>query len=284
MHANTARSKKVTIIEVAKECNCSKTTVACALDEKTAHKVAEKTRQKILATVKLLGYLPNRSAKALRLRKTYTVGVMLPEPANSFYGTIVLSLQRKLARSGYTALFAFWENYDDAETIRRALDMLLSRGVDGIITGQLSGIHFDTCGVPVIHWQEPGNYDSFSSFPHMESAYARLLGILQSKGCKTYAVMSSNLDSGRAAIIQKLFQREKIPLRNEFLIDGVCSPKKAQEAMQLLLRSGNLPDVILANNDYIALAAMAEALKNGIRVPGEMKFVGFDGMPFFARG
>ena len=49
--------------------------------------------------------------------------------------------------------------------------------------------------------------------------------------------------------------------------------------MQLLLRGGTLPDAVLANNDYIALAAMAEAMKNGIRIPEQMKFVGFDGIP-----
>lgn len=270
---------RITIIDIAEECGCSKTTVACAMDERTAHKVAQKTREKIYEAVRRLGYLPNRSAKALRLRRTYTIGVMLPEPANSFYGNIVLSLQRQLARHGYTALFAFWETYDDVETIQRALDMLLSRGVDGIITGQLSGVHFEKCGVPVIRWQEPGDYDSFSSFPHMENAYERLLEILQSKRCRNYALITNALDAGRAAIIRKLFRRKRIPLRDEFLIDGVTSPHKACEAMQLLLRGGTLPDAILANNDYIALAAMAEAMKNGIRIPEQMKFVGFDGIP-----
>ena len=90
---------------------------------------------------------------------------MLPEPANSFYGNIVLSLQRQLARHGYTALFAFWETYDDVETIQRALDMLLSRGVDGIITGQLSGVHFEKCGVPVIRWQAQAKRQSLKAAP-----------------------------------------------------------------------------------------------------------------------
>ena len=193
------------------------------MDARTAHKVAQKTREKIYEAVRRLGYLPNRSAKALRLQKTSTVGIMLPEPANSFYGNIVLNLQRRLADHGYTALFAFWESYDDVETIQRALDMLLSRGVDGIITGQLSGIHLEKCGVPVIRWQEPGDYDSFSSFPCMECAYERLLEILRGKGCRNYAIMTNALDRGRAAILLKLFAKHGIPIRKEFLIGGILS-------------------------------------------------------------
>ena len=69
---------RITIIDIAEECGCSKTTVACAMDERTAHKVAQKTREKIYEAVRRLGYLPNRSAKALRLRRTYTIGIMLP--------------------------------------------------------------------------------------------------------------------------------------------------------------------------------------------------------------
>ena len=270
---------RVTIIDIAEECGCSKTTVACAMDARTAHKVAQKTREKIYEAVRRLGYLPNRSAKALRLQKTSTVGIMLPEPANSFYGNIVLNLQRRLADHGYTALFAFWESYDDVETIQRALDMLLSRGVDGIITGQLSGIHLEKCGVPVIRWQEPGDYDSFSSFPCMECAYERLLEILRGKGCRNYAIMTNALDRGRAAILLKLFAKHGIPIRKEFLIGGILSPCLAGEAMQKLLRDKTLPDVLIANNDYMALAAMAQAVKYGIRVPEQMKFVGFDGIP-----
>ena len=271
--------ERITIVDIARECGCSKTTVACAVDARTAHKVAQKTREKIYEAVRRLGYLPNRSAKALRLQKTYTVGVMLPEPANSFYGNIVLNLQRQLADRGYTALFAFWENYDDVETIQRALDMLLSRGVDGIITGQLSGIHLEKCNVPVIRWQEPGDYDSFSSFPDMECAYERLLAILREKNCRNYAIMTNALDQGRAAILIKLFARHRIPLRKDFLMDGIRSPYQASEAMRKLLRNKTLPDVLIANNDYLALAAMAQAVKNGIRVPEQMKFVGFDGIP-----
>ena len=94
---------RITIIDIAEECGCSKTTVACAMDERTAHKVARKTREKIYEAVRRLGYLPNRSAKALRLRRTYTIGIMLPEPANSFYGNIVLSLQRQKEKEAVAA-------------------------------------------------------------------------------------------------------------------------------------------------------------------------------------
>lgn len=279
MSVNPIQNKRVTIIEVAEACGCSKTTVACALDERTAHKVAEKTRRKIFETVKRLGYLPNRSAKALRLRKNYTVGVMLPEPANSFYGNIVLNLQRELAKDGYTALFIFWQTRDDADTIRKAYDQLLCKGVDGIIAGDAPGVHFENSPVPVVYWKMTENIDSFSSFPYMKEVYEELFVLLEAKGCGTYAILAPDMNSGRAAIIREIMAEKKIPIREEFMLDGITSPEQAGEVMSSLLKhSKKWPDAVLANNDYIALASMAVALEQGIAVPEKMKFVGFDGI------
>ena len=273
------RNKRVTIIEVAEACCCSKTTVACALDERTAHKVAEKTRRKIFETVKRLGYLPNRSAQALRLRKNYTVGVMLPEPANSFYGNIVLNLQRELAKSGYTALFVFWQTLDDAGTIRTAYDQLLCKGVDGIIAGDAPGVHFENSPVPIVYWKMTEKNDSFSSFPHTKEVYQELFSLLEAKGCRTYAVMALDMNSGRSKIIREIMNEKGIPIQEKFMFSGIASPEQARKTMTSLLKhSKKLPDAVLANNDYIALASMAAALEHGIAVPEKMKFVGFDGI------
>lgn len=277
------RMKRVTIIDIAEECGCSKTTVACAMDERTAHKVAEPTRNRIRETAKRLGYVPNRSAKALRQHRTHTIGILLPEPANGFYGNLVMNLQRQLAQAGYAAFFIFWETFSDVHDIRKMLHTLLSRGVDGIIAGQPSNVlAIEECGVPVVLWQETEeNFDTFSSYPCVKEAYGELLDILcGEKGCKTFAVMSKNPDLGRARIISELCLERGLGLPQ--LIGGVDSMAKAKNAMQLLIAEKNktpLPDVILANNDYIALAAMTEAMNSGIRVPEEMRFVGFDGVP-----
>ena len=60
-------------------------------------------------------------------------------------------------------------------------------------------------------------------------------------------------------------------------IENASNRKTAKEAIKRLLTLKQRPEVILANNDMLAISAMAEAMKNGVKIPEEMKFVGFDG-------
>ncbi|MEI6424600.1 MAG: LacI family DNA-binding transcriptional regulator, partial [Lentisphaerota bacterium] len=270
--------KKITIVEIAKACGVSKTTVGYALDERTAAKVSPRKMALINSTVKRLGYVPNHSAKSLRTQKNYIIGVMLPDPANSFYGRMALILQRELAKKGYIALFSFWDNFNDAANIDKTLKMFISRGVDGIITCDLPGVHFEKSIAPVVFWEEaPGGFDSVCSIIHTEKIYRNLIRILKDRGSRTFSVMVPCLNLGRAREILAALEAENAYPRPSHLFAGVSACGTAQVAMRKLIAMSKHPDVVLCNNDSIAMGAMAEAQKAGIKVPQEMKFTGFDG-------
>jgi LacI family transcriptional regulator len=271
--------KRITIVEIAKACGVSKTTVGYALDEKTAAKVSPQKIELINSTVKRLGYVPNHSARTLRTQKTYIIGIMLPEPENNFYGRMALFLQKELAKRGYTALFSFWNDLDDAVNIDKTLKMFISRGVDGIITCELPGVHFENCPVPVIFWQTPpSGFDSVSNFPCIKSAYREIVGILKAKGCREFAIIAPFLSNGRPVLILDVLAKEGIYPKPEYLFDKVVSYETAQKAMREILQLKTRPDVVFGNNDIVTMGAMSEALNAGVKIPKEMKFVGFDGI------
>ena len=270
--------KKITIVEIAKACGVSKTTVGYALDEKTAAKVSPQKMALINSTVKRLGYVPNHSAKSLKTQKSHIIGVMLPDPVNSFYGRMALILQRELAKKGYVALFSFWDTLDDAGYIDKTLKTFISRGVDGIITCDLPGVHFEKSPAPVVFWQgAPRGFDSVCSIMHTEKIYRNLIRILKDRGSRTFSVMVPRLNLGRAAGILAALEAENAYPKPSYLFGGVSSCETAQAAMRKVIAMSKHPDVILCNNDSIAMGAMAEAQKAGIKVPQEMKFAGFDG-------
>ena len=271
-------NKRITIVEIAKVCGVSKTTVGYALDEKTASKVSPKKMELIKSTVKRLGYVPNRSAMTLRTQRTQTIGIMLPEPANNFYGRMVMVLQKELAKKGYIALFSFWDNLNDAANIDKTLNMFISRGVDGIVTCELLGVHFEKTHIPIVFWQAaPRGFDSVSNHIYIKETYCNLIRILKDKGCRKFAVMVPDLCGARSPGILAALKSENVYPQSAYLLDGVVSCETAQAAMKKLIAMSKHPDVVLCNNDTIAMSAMAEAQKAGIKVPQDMKFVGFDG-------
>jgi len=270
-------TKRITILEIAKECGVSKTTVGDALNPRTSFKVATATKKRIDTAVARLGYVPNRSAKALRSKKTYIIGIMLPDPGNSFHGNMILNLQRNLAEEGYTTFFVFWNNSDDIESINKALRTLIAHGVDGIISGSLPETYFKTCPVPVVFWQNTSDkFDSVDSMNSVKDSYRRLIRILKKKGMERFAILSPTVNQGRSIEIQKVLKTEGITFEPEYL-KHANSRKTAKEAMDKFLLFKKRPEVILCNNDMIAVSAMATAIANGVKVPAEMKFVGFDG-------
>lgn len=269
--------KRVTIVEIAKECGISKTTVGDALNESRSFRVSLETKKQIDAAVKKLGYVPNRSAKALRTRKTNIIGVMLPDPGNSFHGNIALRIQKRLTDRGCTAFFVFWSDLDDAKSINKALKTFIAHGVDGIITGELEGVHFKDCPVPVVFWQNaPKEFDSVCNTDSVANGYRQLVNILQEKGCEKFSLLTPTLERGRTVKILDVLRDEGVTLYPEY-IKIASSRKTAHAVMQELLLLPKRPDVVLCNNDMMAISAMSEAIRNGVKVPEEMKFVGFDG-------
>ncbi len=276
---NVQASEKITLVEIAKFCGVSKSTVGYALNDKTTGKVSPEKLKLINSAVKKLGYIPNSSAKALKSQKTYTIGIMLPEPDNNFYGRLTLSLQRELARKGYTAIFSFWNELGDVDSIDKTFKALIFRGVDGIITCELPGVHFENSPVPVVFWQNPlPGFDSVSNYPDTEGAYRRIVDVLKSKGAKKFAVMSYDLSIGRSPLVLNVLKSEGVYPSPEHLIEETFSYKSAYEAMQRLIADSMIPDAVLANNDVIAIGAMSGALNAGIKIPQKVKFVGFDGI------
>ncbi|MEA2011921.1 MAG: LacI family DNA-binding transcriptional regulator [Verrucomicrobiota bacterium] len=269
--------KKVTIIEIAKECGVSKTTVGDALNPNKSFRVSEKTRDKIVAAAKRLEYVPNQPAKMLRSKKTNVIGVMLPDPSNSFYGEIILKLQKKLTGCGYTAFFVFWNDLDDVEAMNKALRSLSALRVDGIVTAELPGVHLKKSNIPVVFWQNaPDIFDSVSNLDSIKTGYQELIKKLMEKSCRKFAILSPNPREGRSAQVFESLKDAGLEPVAEYL-EVASTQATAQEAMKRLLKLKTPPDVILANNDMLAMSAMAEAIRSGIKVPDEMKFVGFDG-------
>ena len=95
--------------------------------------IGHATRARVLAKVAELGYQPNAVARSLTLRRTHTLGVVIPDLMHSFFVEIVAGLEAVASARGYGLLLC--SSNEDPAKERQELDMLRQRQVDGIVLG-----------------------------------------------------------------------------------------------------------------------------------------------------
>ena len=114
-----------TIYDIAKDCNVSVATISRVLNNSSA--VNEKTRQKILDSIKKHKYAPNLFARGLNKIGTNVIGVLISDIGNPFFSAIIKSIDSVFQKFQYKIMLCSTEN--NTETERKELELLLQKRV-----------------------------------------------------------------------------------------------------------------------------------------------------------
>lgn len=250
--------------------------------------VAEETRARVQAALDELGYRPNVAARNLRAGRTGLIGLAIPELHSPYFGELAGLLVQAAQQRSWTVVID--QTFGDPEAERRLLEGTGGRLVDGLIISpwalgpeELTGRSRD---VPVVLLGERQ--------PHGLADRVAVDNVLAADEATTHL-----LDSGRRRVAaigpQPHLHNETAKQRLEgyrnalrragldpdpALVQPVTTlhRKDGAEAMAALLDTGTRPDAVFAFTDELALGAMHVAHERGVRVPGELAFVGFDGI------
>src|SRR5918992_837170 len=124
-----------TMRRIAQELGVSVTTVSKVLNEHAD--IGPATRARVLARVQELGYRPNAVARSLSLRRTNTLGIVIPDLMHSFFVEIVAGIETVASAQGYGLLLC--SSSEDPLKERSELEMLRGRQVDGIVLASTDG-------------------------------------------------------------------------------------------------------------------------------------------------
>jgi LacI family transcriptional regulator len=123
--------RPATLRDVAAAARVHPATASRALNPETRILVSEDTARRVTDAAARLGYRPNPVARSLRTRRSYTVGVLIPDLNNPLFPPVVRGLEDKLAAAGYVALLG---NTDaDASRERTLFEQMRARHVDGFV-------------------------------------------------------------------------------------------------------------------------------------------------------
>src|SRR6056297_2844379 len=147
--------KKVNNIkELAGKLGLSPTTVSRVLNGKSKKfRISKNTSQKVMDAARKYNYSPNRIARGLKLEKTETIGLIIPDIANPYFGSIAKTIEMQARNNGYSIILC--DSLDDEITEAELLQLLAGRKVDGIIiapTGKSSRqvTEIQQQGIPVM--------------------------------------------------------------------------------------------------------------------------------------
>lgn len=124
--------KKVSIKNIAESLGISTATVSLVLSGKASGgRVSDEIAAKIRETAKAMNYMPNGLARSLRMGRTNTIGLIVADISNPFFGQLALHIQEKAEELGYTVIIAN-TNEDDLR-MGKLIDILKGHQVDGYL-------------------------------------------------------------------------------------------------------------------------------------------------------
>ena len=126
------RSSSITLKSIADRLKVSVTTVSRVLNGKSdRYRISKETQELILSAAKELKYSPNQLARGLRLKRTHTIGYIIPDISNPFFSSIAKSVEKSARKSGYSILLC--DSEEDTKMEEILLQLMLDRKVDGLI-------------------------------------------------------------------------------------------------------------------------------------------------------
>src|SRR6476659_7644507 len=124
-----------TMKRIAGELGVSITTVSKVLNHHDD--ISQATRTRVLAKVEELGYQPNAVARSLSLRRTHTLGIVIPDLMHSFFVEVIAGIEPVASQRGYGLLLC--SSGEDLRKERAELEMLRGRQVDGVVLASAHG-------------------------------------------------------------------------------------------------------------------------------------------------
>ena len=127
----------VSMKDIAERLNLSRTTVSNILNDKLENRSYKKeTIERVIATAKDMGYIPNNIAKSLKTGTTKTIAIVVPDIANDFYVKIIKEVEHLANKFSHSLIICIAEEKIEKEN--KALKMLKSRMVDGVLIAPVS--------------------------------------------------------------------------------------------------------------------------------------------------
>lgn len=276
-------SKKIGIRDVARHAGFSVATVSRVLAD-GGYPVARDTRERVLAAVAELGFVPNLLARTFATSRTDTIGVAMPV-LNAYYAKMLAGIEKEATDNGLSVLLSLVG--DDHARREKAIDQFLARQLDGMVICSGAGDSKldrgpERISMPtVVVGQQPEAGFATVTVDNRKASYLATDHLI-ARGHRDIILLTSKSEwfdfhDRRAGFEARI--REQGAGWTGTVIEGAFDERDAYEAVRGITAQRSAATAILAATDRQALGALAALADLGIDVPSKMAVVGFDNLP-----
>jgi LacI family transcriptional regulator len=278
--------KTASIYDVARESGVSVFTVSAVVNNKSH--VGKGLRERVEAAIRKLNYRPNLIARSLANQRTHTIGMIVPDIGNPFFPLVVRGAEDAAQKHGYNLLLC---NSDDSlDKEERAIELLLSKRVDGILLTKAAGDfrpqlrqmikEVDIPFVLVMRTYPKLTRDAVLTDDY-HGAYEAVSHLARA-GRKRIALISGPLKVSNAKERWQGFhdalKAEGLPYEEDLVIEGDYRLESGFRAGHSLF--SRRPDGIYVANHLMTIGLLQAAEEMGLRCPEDFGLVSFDDYPW----
>jgi len=280
--------RRPTMQDVARRAGVSAGTVSRVLAGAKGATSTE-TAARVKAAAEALGYVVNGVAASLRNRQTSSVGLILADIANPFFGRLASGVEQALAAQGYGVLFA--NSGNNAEQERRLTRLMMEKQVDALIlcSSAASGSHlFDLVdrGLPIVLVDsEVSDVAGDSVVVDNAGAARSAVDHLIALGHRNIAIITGQLaasfDQDRLSGYQQALLSHDLPVFPSLIGKADSTFEGGQRAALALLKRDPRPTALFVTNNLMSMGAITALVAAGVSIPDAMSFIGFDDMEWY---
>lgn len=269
----------VTIQEVAKYANVSVGSVSRYLN---GYRLRPDNAKRIEEAIRVLDYRENMIAKALKSNQTLSVGVLVDNLLSHFSSAVVAAMGDFFEKQGYSMLLSSYR--DDPKQVRRKVEFLTDRGIDGLIVATMEEDWEETqvlreLAIPVVSLVTPITFESIDSLLFDDAECTRkVVAAMIAGGHRRIGIISAPqtdfVARQRLAGAKAAFEEAGLELTDEWVYVNDYSRESGYAGMRQFIRQH--ATAVFVCNQNTSLGAIQQIQEQGLIVGQDMSFSAFD--------
>jgi LacI family transcriptional regulator len=247
-------------------------------------RISDKTRRAILEAAESLNYRPNILARSLRLRRTHTVGLIVPDIKNPFFGELASRIENLLREEGYSTILCNTNEIPENEEFY--LKVLVDRQVDGIIIAPIHTKEWDAMEeirrersivlIDRIFYETDIPWVTSANEQAAEQVTNELFGIGYTRIAFLGGTVDTYINAMRLSGYRKAFERRAVPVDDGIVLFEGYSPEAGERMMETLLEREPGIGAVFCVNNLVFIGAMKVVQKHEIGTGRSIMMAAFD--------
>jgi len=282
-------SNRATLKQISDDLGFSMSTISRVLNGKASkYRISKKTETIILDAAREINFTPNQLARGLRLQKTQTIGLVIPDISNPFFSSIARSVEIEARKKDYSIVLC--DSQDNTFIEKDSINVLMSRKVDGFVicpigegSKHIAQVIENNIPLVIIDRQLPGlNCSSVitDNYNGALEAVDFLIELGHKKIACIQGLINSTVNKDRVKGYKDALKKHNIRFDSSSLLGDSFGKQNGYLGAKLLLSKASKPTAIFCLSNLIAMGAMEAIMQEGLQIPEDISLLSFDDHPY----